>query len=682
MRLIYNDALNKRIAPYLERLTKKRTSLDKETMALLDVFMQYFNMDTRYGAYSDKLEPCIIYIIQEEKIKSVANLFDGKLNKLLRYLLGDEYAHLFHTYLKLKARCPYTHGYSRRSQRSANPLLHIGHVIDALTQFLKLRATGFTVQAILNGGNTPEEIEAYKDSMNCQNWMAAQIAEGNQTVIEYLNNVLTSENNANRLNQGHLQAIAVSGYRPLLELEGKLLLAAKLQEGLRQAIVETMDEGCPESYLHLFSVICDNGLQRFASVKRGIAVSTGIGEQDSSERITNKYVELIHRFLDDRKQAHSALQSKDTVELYLALWSIGFYNTEEIQTLVPEIIKKGAKYQVQTLLYFLRCTQYSGMNHRISKNAFERWYKEPSVVAAILPLYLSGLYLSRYGGHKDAPSLHDYFDSKEEAVRHYEYLKQIYQSISAKEIYSPYVFPWESTELTRSEIVLKMAYITWMTNNSALKDDLCSYLPSLDTYMRAGYIGVVLAPPTSPLQEEYVLQSLGDRSQDVREEAYKALSEMTLSPEQNQKVEELLRFKYSEMRIHAINLLMKQPKEQLADSIRRLLTDKVAERRLAGLDMMKTIHNVEFLQDIYQELIPTVKEIQKPNPKEKVLIESLIGDGTEESVTQHYTKDNGFGLYDPSLEVSLPEITQDKGFNVKKHSNSSALEGPNSFSKN
>ena len=37
MRLIYNDALNKRIAPYLERLTKKRTSLDKETMTLLDV---------------------------------------------------------------------------------------------------------------------------------------------------------------------------------------------------------------------------------------------------------------------------------------------------------------------------------------------------------------------------------------------------------------------------------------------------------------------------------------------------------------------------------------------------------------------------------------------------------------------------------------------------------------------
>ena len=88
MRLIYNEALNKRILPYLEKLTKKKSSLDKETGVLFDIFMLYFDMDTRYGTYSDKLEPCIISIIKEEKIKSVANLFDGKLNKLLRYLLG------------------------------------------------------------------------------------------------------------------------------------------------------------------------------------------------------------------------------------------------------------------------------------------------------------------------------------------------------------------------------------------------------------------------------------------------------------------------------------------------------------------------------------------------------------------------------------------------------------------
>ena len=66
---------------------------------------------------------------------------------------------------------------------------------------------------------------------------------------------------------------------------------------------------------------------------------------------------------------------------------------------------------------------------------------------------------------------------------------------------------------------------------------------------------------------------------------------MSLSPEQYQSIEELLRFKYSEMRINAINLLMKQPKEQLTGSIRRLLSNKNAERRLAGLAMKKNKQN-------------------------------------------------------------------------------------------
>ena len=666
MRIVYNDPLNKHLLPYVEKLVKNKTKLDKGNAALFDIFLEYIDLDICYGANGGALEPFMKKTIEQENIQSVANLFDGQLKTILSYLLGDEYARLFRTYLKLLTRCPYTYGYSRRSQRSDNPSLHLDHILDALRHFLRLRATGFSDQIILDGGNTPEEIQACKECINSQYWIAARIAESNPAVIEYLRNALTSENNANRLSRAHLQAIAISGYAPLLELEGKLLLAAKLQEGLRQTIVETMDEGCPESYIYLFSVIYENGLQRFASVKRAIAVCTGIGEQDSSERVTNKYVELIHHFLLHQDAAHKALGSQDTTELYLALWSIGFYDTKDIRALIPEIIQKGAKHQVQTLLYFMRCTQYPVMNHRASKDALEIWYKEPPVVASILPLYMSGIYLSRYGLYDETPNLSDYFDNKEEAVRHYGYLKQVYHSISTQEIYTPYVFPWERIFLTRSEVVLRMAYITWVTNDSALKDDLCTYLPALDSYLRSGYIGVVLNPPTSPLQEEYVLQSLGDRSSEVRDEAYKVLSGISLTPAQNQKVEELLRFKYSEMRINAISLLMKQPKEQLKESIRRLLTDKITERRLAGLDMMKSIHNEEAMQDVYQELLSTVRGIQKPNAKEKVLIESLIGDGTAETITQHYTRENGFGLYDPGMEINLPEIAPDKGFTVKK----------------
>lgn len=224
-------------------------------------------------------------------------------------------------------------------------------------------------------------------------------------------------------------------------------------------------------------------------------------EQDSSERITNKYVELIWNFLNHPETARNTLQSKDTVELYLALWSIGFYDTDEIRAIVPDIIRKGAKHQIQTLLYFLRCTQSSQMNHLISKDAFEVWHDDPKVVAAILPLYMDGLYLSRYSDNKEAPTLSDYFETPEEAVRHYGYLKQVYQSISAKEVYSPYVFPWDCVVLTRSDVVLKMAYIAWMTNDIRLREELCTYLPALESYNRASYIGIVLARTESKVEQ-------------------------------------------------------------------------------------------------------------------------------------------------------------------------------------
>lgn len=100
MRIIYNEDLNKRIIPYVDKLIKNKKKLDKETAVLFDVFIQYLDMDTRYGTYGEQLEPCITEIIREESIRNVAHLFDGKLNKLLLYLLGDEYAGLFHTYLK------------------------------------------------------------------------------------------------------------------------------------------------------------------------------------------------------------------------------------------------------------------------------------------------------------------------------------------------------------------------------------------------------------------------------------------------------------------------------------------------------------------------------------------------------------------------------------------------------
>ena len=55
MRIIYNEDLNKRIIPYVDKLIKNKKKLDKETAVLFDVFIQYLDMDTRYGTYGEQL---------------------------------------------------------------------------------------------------------------------------------------------------------------------------------------------------------------------------------------------------------------------------------------------------------------------------------------------------------------------------------------------------------------------------------------------------------------------------------------------------------------------------------------------------------------------------------------------------------------------------------------------------
>lgn len=125
MRITYNDKLNKLLNPYLESLLKEKSSLEPETLTLFDLFMEDLDMGGRYGIFSEILEPRLEEIIREENIESIANLMDGRLNTLFRYMLGDEFAGLFHTYLQLEARCPHTIGYDRRAQRSANPSNHL-----------------------------------------------------------------------------------------------------------------------------------------------------------------------------------------------------------------------------------------------------------------------------------------------------------------------------------------------------------------------------------------------------------------------------------------------------------------------------------------------------------------------------------------------------------------------------
>ena len=103
----------------------------------------------------------------------------------------------------------------------------------------------------------------------------------------------------------------IQSKRRLHEALGKLLLAARLQEGLRQAICENMDYGTAEAFQSLFRVVKDNDMLRYASVLRAVATWTGLiaNEESKIDRIQEKQLYIIDTYLQDENARAQALRS-------------------------------------------------------------------------------------------------------------------------------------------------------------------------------------------------------------------------------------------------------------------------------------------------------------------------------------------------------------------------------------
>lgn len=659
-----DESLNKRMADYVDHqsLTAPQ-ALGEENARLFGHILDSWVLSMS-NLNETKIFPAYRNMMSDACITDTARMLDSpRFRQLVRHLLGDDYLALFEAYLQLEARATYASGYVRRSQRSRQIGLHLGNVQHVLAFFFKLRALNLPDEVILQGGDTPELKEGFKNywQLDRTAWLAAHIVRGDRAVIDYVRDVLTSENNARRLEHCFLKAIALSGNRELLELEGKLLLAARLQEGLRQAILESIDEGCPESLLYMLGIIMDNDLLRYSSVKRALAVWTGIGEDSGNERIYGKLATLVRRYLNDPAAVREALQSTDAMELYLALWSIGFYETEDIRPLAPDIIRNGRRHQVQTLFLYLRATQSPLLGQSLSNEAVELWHADLAVMAALLPSYLYEYrFYSAYGDVIiEADEWKKYFGSQDEARRHYALLKSLYQAMPAEKSFE--VLPWRTVSITRRDVLGRMSVIAALTEDNAMKDELCDAISDVaDSDGRTNFLKMCLSAPATPRQVQFVLQALTDRSDWTRGRARDIVEKLTLAPEHYRALEDMLRLKYSDFRIFAINLLLKQPDGQLSATLRRLLTDKNTDRRLAGLDILQKIRPLAGLQAVYAESLPLLDQIARPSAKEQILIDALTR--TDGGQSKSYCKANGFGFYTPSGQITVPDVAPDPGF--------------------
>lgn len=657
-----------RVHPQHEELAQQVAALQAQTPYLRELFELTHHRNLEKGNdrewhNHERLQQLLRNIVRQSGCSNIAQLADGVLAPALQVLLGEDYLRLYRAYLQQLSQQPYTHGWERRPQRSSQPFPYIDQAAETLYGFFHLRLSGYDTATLLS--SPPEEASYYGGSWNdvfcLPSWCTACIALGHEQVIEHLREAMLSDNNHRVLSQWHFRAIFRGGNAELVELAGRLLLAARLQEGLRQAIMESCDEGTPQAFWHIYELVQREGLLRFASVKRALACTTGLGEAAAADRKFEQLLRLIVTYRDDAQALHTALRSSNPVEVFLALWSLGFVDVETALPEAERIVREGDVLQVCATFTYLRATQQSIPSHRLARIALHRYPQEPRILAFVCFVYDAAF--NHFGGmrYDDSPRhpLRAFYPSLADAKADFALWAEILPTLQKKQTWENIVCPGDCLWLNQSEVADVLLCLAIAMKDSDILDDMVHFTPYFS--WRADRLKRFFRPKQSEKHRSYLFASaLTDREATTRDLACEHLRSLDLRPDEILQLEEHLRLKAAGMRMSIIQKLATLPDEELSASVTRLLSDKSADRRLAGLDLLQLLHKKgESHQALCHKLLPLAQSIAKPTAKEKSLIDTLqqidtpsAAHGSTSAATLTFAQ--GFGLYDPQEQFDLP----------------------------
>ncbi|RJW37661.1 DUF4132 domain-containing protein [Clostridiales bacterium TF09-2AC] len=574
-------------------------------------------------------------------------------------------------------RFPYSTGYSRRTVRTRGYGPQMRRAIGLLNTYERIFYCGGDISRLMLRQLEPEMLDYIKSESCFMNGFdlvyAAEIDRGNQKVIDTLKELILSDNNTAYLDRQMILGILRSDNEGLHKLLADLLVAAKLQEGLRQAICESMDEGTIPAFLLLLKVIEDNDLIRFASVKRAVSTWIGIFDENSADRISGKLLGLMGSCLRDSRFCDGQLKSNDSIAISVALWAKGFWEIYDAMDTMKALIDHGTKPQKLAASYYNQSLQDDNYKSMVAKKVLLEQGEDLELAACFMPAFtcrfhsdLSRMFTDRtfYGRElltprKPVPD--DIYGSREEAGALYAVFLDIYKRMPKKGlVYDPCIFPWYKVELSPGMVLGQLALLAYILQD----EEKITYMAGLlgEITSQGGYscrsqlINLLLYEPGNRKQREILLGYVGNAEEYTAQRAYAIVMKLKLEEADYMILEDMLRYKRSGLRGRLIDLLMEQDDAWLKASVTRLLSDKREEKRTAALDMMMRLSRMKDKDKLYQEVRELPLAIKAPTDKEKILIEELTGSaGTKADIS----RENGYGLYDPAASAALPMGTPD-----------------------
>ncbi len=456
--------------------------------------------------------------------------------------------------------------------------------------------------------------------------------EEGKVVFDILRASANGEHETGAMGRHVTRALLTCSDKQAWEFVEKMLLAAQRQEGLRQVILETIDEAHPEAFRRMLKLIYKEDLSRFAAVIRAMDVWFNFQFETGNSKQIKQILEQVIEFLDNPETCRAALKTEDGQGVYLALWVLAFEDVLEAVEQAKPLLKDADVEKRFAAVYLLAQVGLASS-------------AEP-LATALADVDLRVAFKALVGLYKK--------DSLEHVPDLFERLETLITRTPKEEKLPSLIWDWTEVTISKAQTVGKLPGIL----DDRDPKRLLPYVEFMDSYARRNVVKLLAEKAkegnVDPLTRETLFSFVADSSADVREAAIGSLENFKINPTEAQNLEPLLTRKAGDLRRGVIGLLLQQEGKYPFESVERLLSASKAPQRQAGLEMLRELKNAKQSPKAVEEIAKGYQERPKITNNEQVLLAEILQ--TEGEVA---TLDNGLGLFDPAKR-SRPITPQNK----------------------
>ena len=627
-------SLNKKKQEAMERRAEKSGGLTK---ALWDYASYPYGGD-RWRTLEAELTRLYGKPLQE--LTTVEEFWNSGLKRAVAALTDRRFSQDMEDITRMRMEGQFSSSMWRRSYRSSDFGYHAVRAVSDLAGCLHLETYDQDVKELLTCAH--DWVRGFDMRL------ALELRRGNEEICAMVWDAMAGENTQVLLSTPIIRAVIISGRQELVDQLLKLLLAARLQEGLRQQILENADAGSVQTLTRILKLCIDEDLFRYSSVARAFDTWTGLGFGDADVRTVKKCAALAYECLTDAGARSRYLDSSNTLEAYFALWGMGCMEVADTDRTVRLLLDDGEKYRRILGWLFVNRTDSSRYKMRLAGEYLNE--RDEETLAWIVGcLSVSYSVLNTWGYRKETftPEKNpDFPEEKEKRRRLFYELKDVAAFIGNKNrAFTGNPFAFTSVTLENTPVISCMMSLAGYDLDGEMTQELAGLRSFMDVQQRQAFYQNLLQPQKKADHRALLREALQDRSVQVKERAVQRLSECRLIGEDLEALADSLRSRSSGLRKAVLSVLEKQEPRTLTAVIEKMLSGGEEYQIQAAVELL--LGSSESHPELVQAQSEALERLKGASlsTQTRILFDRLAaGEKKEEEA---WTQENGFGLYDP-----------------------------------